>query len=70
MFNLSPFEIGVIAIVVVLLFGTRKLPELGSGLGKAIANFRKSYKEGNAIDVTPESEKEAAEKTKTASEKP
>ena len=61
MFNFSPFEIAIVALVVVLLFGTKRLPELGSGLGKAISNFRKSYKEGNAIDVTPEKEKEKEE---------
>ncbi len=52
MFGLGPLEIAIIAIVVVLLFGTRRLPELGTGLGKAISNFRKGYKE-DAIDVTP-----------------
>lgn len=61
--GLSPLELGVIALVVVLLFGTKRLPELGSGLGKAISNFKKTYKEGAAIDVTPkEEEKAAAEK--------
>ena len=54
--GLSPVEIVVVALVVVLLFGTRRLPELGSGLGKAISNFRKGYKEGTAIDVTPKNE--------------
>ncbi len=56
MLGLSPLEITVIALVVVLLFGTKRLPELGSGLGKAISNFRKSYKDGAAIDVTPKEE--------------
>lgn len=50
--GLGPFEIAIIAVVVVLLFGTRRLPELGSGLGKAISNFKKGYKESDAIDVT------------------
>ena len=50
---LSPFELGVVGLIVVLLFGTRKLPELGSGLGKAISNFKRAYKENAEIDVTP-----------------
>ncbi|MCB0331103.1 MAG: twin-arginine translocase TatA/TatE family subunit [Bdellovibrionales bacterium] len=54
--GLSPWELIIVALVVVLLFGTRKLPELGSGLGKAISNFRKGYREGTAIDVTEQSE--------------
>lgn len=52
MFGLSPLELGIIILVIVLLFGTRRLPELGSGLGKAISNFRSSFKEESAIDVT------------------
>jgi sec-independent protein translocase protein TatA len=49
-------ELVVIGLVVLLVFGTRRLPELGSGLGQAISNFRKSYKDGLAIDVTPKDE--------------
>ncbi|MBX7138662.1 MAG: twin-arginine translocase TatA/TatE family subunit [Oligoflexia bacterium] len=58
MLGLSPLELAVILLVIVLLFGTKRLPELGSGLGKAISNFKKSYKEGTAIDVTPKKEGE------------
>lgn len=57
MFGLGPTEIIVCAIVIVLLFGTKRLPELGGGLGKAISNFKKTYREGMTIDVTPDSEK-------------
>lgn len=53
MFNLSPLELGVVGVLVVLLFGTKRLPELGSGLGKAISNFKKTYRESAEIDVTP-----------------
>jgi sec-independent protein translocase protein TatA len=52
MLGLSPLELAVIAVLVVLLFGTKRLPELGSGLGKAINNFRQSFKDGSAIDVS------------------
>ncbi|MEY4700252.1 MAG: hypothetical protein RL326_439 [Pseudomonadota bacterium] len=51
----SPTQLGIIALVVILLFGTKKLPELGAGLGKAISNFKNSYREGTALDVTPTS---------------
>ena len=37
----------------VLLFGAGKLPQIGSGLGEGIRNFKKSMKEKNEIDVTP-----------------
>lgn len=67
MLGLSPLELGVIAVIVVLLFGTKRLPELGSGLGKAISNFRKSFKDGGAIDVTPEESKNQTEKSSESS---
>ena len=54
MFGLSASHLLIVLLVVIVLFGGKRLPELGSGLGKAISNFRKSYREGSAIDVTPE----------------
>jgi sec-independent protein translocase protein TatA len=60
----SPVQLGIIGLLVVLLFGTRKLPELGSGLGQAISNFKRAYKSGSEIDVTDAS-KESQEKTKS-----
>lgn len=49
-------EIWVVVLLVLLFFGSKRLPELGSGLGKFISNFKSSYKEGKALDVTPEEE--------------
>ncbi|HWP60642.1 MAG TPA: twin-arginine translocase TatA/TatE family subunit [Candidatus Acidoferrales bacterium] len=53
MFGLGIWELLIILFIVLLLFG-RKLPEVGEGLGKAIRGFRKSIKESDEIDVTPE----------------
>lgn len=53
---LSPLELVVVAGVVALVFGPKKLPELGKGLGEAISNFKRSYKSSEAIDVTPPKE--------------
>ncbi len=50
---IGPVQLGILGLIVVLLFGTKKLPELGSGLGKAISNFKNSYREGSEIDITP-----------------
>ena len=43
LFN-SPMEIALLVLVAVLLFGTRKLPELGRSLGKGIVEFKKGIK--------------------------
>lgn len=47
-------ELIILLIVVIVLFGATKLPQLGSGIGEAIKNFKKSMKD-DAIDVTPKS---------------
>ena len=39
------YEILFIILVIVLLFGAKKLPEIGSALGKAIREFRKAGKD-------------------------
>jgi sec-independent protein translocase protein TatA len=49
MFGLGPFEILLIGIVALVVFGPKKLPEMGSSLGKAIKNF----KSGVSSEETP-----------------
>lgn len=46
-------ELLVILAIVLLLFGAKRLPELASGLGKAIKNFRRGMDTDDDIDVTP-----------------
>ena len=53
MFGLGFTEILLILVVVILLFGAKRLPELGAGLGEGIKNFKKGYRESKSIDVTP-----------------
>src|SRR5579859_429071 len=45
MFNLGPMEVLVIFVVAVLVFGPKKLPELGKSLGKGLAEFRRASSE-------------------------
>jgi sec-independent protein translocase protein TatA len=41
-FNLGPMEMIFIMVVLLLVFGAKRLPELGSGLGKGIREFKRS----------------------------
>lgn len=45
-------ELLLILIIVLIIFGAGKIPQLGEGLGKAIKGFKKSVHEPDAIDVT------------------
>ena len=54
LFGLIGFtELVVILVIVLVLFGAGRLPEIGAGIGKAIKNFKKATSEPDAIDVTP-----------------
>jgi sec-independent protein translocase protein TatA len=46
MFGLGIWELLVILVIVLLLFGARKLPEVGSGIGEGIRNFKNAMKDG------------------------
>lgn len=54
MFGLGTTELLIIGLIVIVLFGARRLPEIGSGLGKAIKNFKSGVTGKDEIDVTPE----------------
>ena len=61
MFGLGVTELAIILVIVVVLFGAKKLPEIGKGIGEAIRNFKKSTSEPPEIDVTPKSNSEKPE---------
>ncbi len=54
MFGIGMPELLIILVIILIIFGAGKLPEIGSALGKGIRNFKKSSHEPNEIDVTPQ----------------
>lgn len=50
-------DIILIGIIVVVLFGATKLPQLGSGIGQAIRNFKKGISESEEIEAPKDSSK-------------
>ena len=53
MFGIGFPELIIILVIVLIIFGANKLPEIGAGMGKAIKNFKKATSEPEEIDVTP-----------------
>lgn len=54
-------ELMLILIIVLIIFGAGKIPQLGEGLGKAIKGFKKSVAEADALDVTPNEQAEGGQ---------
>ena len=67
MFGIGTTELLIVGAIVLVLFGARRLPELGSGLGKAIKNFKAGISGKDEIDVTPEPEEVAEGKSESGS---
>jgi sec-independent protein translocase protein TatA len=57
MFGIGTTELLIVLGIAVIIFGARRLPELGSGLGKAIKNFKAGISGKDEIDVTPSPDK-------------
>ncbi len=66
-FKLGPWEIGLILIIILIVFGVGKLPQIGTAFGKTIREFKQATKSDEATD---EPKKVAAVKpaTKTDTE--
>jgi sec-independent protein translocase protein TatA len=53
MFGIGMPELIIILIIILIIFGAGKLPEIGSGIGKGIKNFKKATQEKQADEISP-----------------
>jgi sec-independent protein translocase protein TatA len=63
MFGLNPWELGLILMAILLLFGAKRVPEIGRSLGKGIREFKSSV-EGKGEETIKSEEDETKEPTK------
>ena len=52
--NLGFGELVIVFLIVMLIFGAGRLPQIGEGLGKAIRNLKRGLNTDDDIDVTPD----------------
>lgn len=60
MFGFGTPELLVIGVIVMLVFGVGKLPEIGNSIGKAISNFRNAADGKDQVELNPRRPEKAA----------
>jgi len=57
MFGIGMPELVIILVIILIVFGAGKLPEIGGAIGKGIRNFKKSFQETDEVDDTHDPKK-------------
>ncbi len=68
--NIGWFQILVVLLIVLLIFGTKRIRSLGSDVGGAIREFRKSVSEDDAEEKTEDTESSSGNPDSDKSRKP
>ena len=65
---IGPWEIVIVVVVALLIFGPKKLPEFGSSLGKSLSGFKRGLREGKE-ELHAAMKEEAADESAVVTEK-
>ncbi len=57
MFGIGMPELLIILVIILIIFGAGKLPEIGGAIGKGIKNFRKASREPEEVDTAGDAKK-------------
>jgi sec-independent protein translocase protein TatA len=66
--TIGPGEIAIVLVIALLIFGPKKLPELGKGLGRGMRDFKRAVTGDDEDERKNEEEKKAAELVEKAPE--
>jgi len=66
---LSMQDLMVVLAVAAVLFGAKRLPEMGKGIGEAMKNFKKGLAEPSEVDVTAKKEESSKQETEKKEDK-
>ncbi len=64
--GIGPMELIIVLVIVMIIFGVGRLPEVGGAMGKAIREFRKTQSSGDEEAESDTETKKEEEKEKTA----
>ncbi|KIH77281.1 sec-independent protein translocase protein TatA [Geoalkalibacter ferrihydriticus] len=62
MFGLGTTELIIILVLVLIIFGAGRLPDIGNALGRGIRNFKKAVDSNDEIDITPKDDEKSEAK--------
>jgi sec-independent protein translocase protein TatA len=63
MFGYGGFPVIIILLLILVIFGAGKLPEIGSSLGKGIKNFKRSFEGKDEIEIKSEKDDDSDKKS-------
>jgi sec-independent protein translocase protein TatA len=66
MFNLGGWEWAILLVIVLIVFGVGRLPEIGGAIGKSIREFRQASKDDVSTDKSKELAKDKTDEEKVA----
>ncbi len=63
MFGIGMPELIIILVIILVVFGAGKLPEIGSALGKGIKNFKRASEGKDEIEIKPKQDKDSGKES-------